>query len=59
MLKARQHGRRSAASFRRQGLRVVTSSTMPVLPNVNIQAAVHVIGEKGAMMTKEDWGLEL
>ena len=38
-----------------EGLRVVDCSIMPVLPDVNILAAVYMIAEKGAEMIKEDW----
>lgn len=38
------------------GLRVVDCSIIPHLPDVNIQAAVFMIGEKGAQMIREDWG---
>ncbi|KAK2756245.1 hypothetical protein FQN54_005653 [Arachnomyces sp. PD_36] len=37
-------------------LRVIDVSIMPHLPDVNIQAPVFMIGEKGAMMVREDWG---
>ncbi|KAJ4318577.1 hypothetical protein N0V94_004355 [Neodidymelliopsis sp. IMI 364377] len=36
-------------------LRVIDCSIMPVLPDVNILAAVYMIAEKGAEMIKEDW----
>ena len=39
-----------------QGLRVVDCSIIPLLPDVNIQAPVFMIGEKGAQMIREDWG---
>ncbi|PVH99999.1 GMC oxidoreductase [Periconia macrospinosa] len=39
-----------------QGLRVVDCSIIPQLPDVNIQAPVFMIGEKGAQMIREDWG---
>lgn len=38
-----------------EGLRVVDCSIMPVLPDVNILAAVYMIAEKGAGMIREDW----
>ena len=38
-----------------RGLRVVGCSIVPRLPDVIIQAAVLMIGEKGAMMIKENW----
>lgn len=37
-------------------LRVIDCSVIPHLPDVNIQAPVFMIGEKGAMMVREDWG---
>jgi choline dehydrogenase len=37
------------------GLRVVDCSIIPVLPDVNIQGPVFMIGEKGAELIKEDW----
>jgi choline dehydrogenase-like flavoprotein len=37
-----------------RGLRVVDCSIVPRLPDVIIQAAVLMIGEKGAMMIRED-----
>ncbi|KAF9701202.1 hypothetical protein EKO04_000040 [Ascochyta lentis] len=36
-------------------LRVVDCSIIPVLPDVNILAAVYMIAEKGAEMNREDW----
>ena len=39
-----------------QQLRIVDCSIIPQLPDVNIQAPVYMIGEKGAMMIREDWG---
>ncbi|KAH7369999.1 glucose-methanol-choline oxidoreductase [Rhexocercosporidium sp. MPI-PUGE-AT-0058] len=39
------------------GLRIVDCSVIPVLPDVNIQGPVFMIGEKGAEMIREDWGL--
>lgn len=41
-----------------QGLRVCDVSIIPVLPDVNIQGPVFMIGEKGAQIFKEDWGLQ-
>jgi choline dehydrogenase-like flavoprotein len=38
-----------------EGLRVIDCSIIPVLPDVNILAAVYMIAEKGAEMIKEDW----
>ncbi|KAI9803052.1 MAG: hypothetical protein M1826_005030 [Phylliscum demangeonii] len=37
------------------GLRVVDCSVIPLLPDVNIQGPVFMIGEKGAQMIREDW----
>ncbi|GME49661.1 GMC oxidoreductase [Neofusicoccum parvum] len=37
-------------------LRVVDCSIIPELPDVNILAAVYMVGEKGAEMIREDWG---
>lgn len=37
-------------------LRVIDCSVIPHLPDVNIQAPVFMIGEKGAEMIREDWG---
>ncbi|KAF7591431.1 hypothetical protein BBP40_001592 [Aspergillus hancockii] len=37
------------------GLRVIDCSIIPHLPDVNIQAPVFMIGEKGAQMIREDW----
>lgn len=39
-----------------EGLRVVDSSIMPTVPDVNIQGPVFMIGENGARMIREDWG---
>lgn len=36
-------------------LRVIDCSIVPVLPDVNILAAIYMIAEKGAKMIKEDW----
>ncbi|KAF2120114.1 glucose-methanol-choline oxidoreductase-like protein [Lophiotrema nucula] len=41
-----------------EGLRVVDCSVMPVLPDVNILAAVYMVAEKGSEMIREDWGDE-
>ena len=38
------------------GMRIVDCSIIPILPDVNIQGPVFMIGEKGAQMIKEDWG---
>ncbi|KAK5011124.1 hypothetical protein LTR28_005519, partial [Elasticomyces elasticus] len=38
-----------------KGLRVVDSSVMPTVPDVNIQGPVFMIGEHGAKMIREDW----
>ncbi len=37
-------------------LRVIDCSIIPLLPDVNIQGPVFMIGEKGAQMIREDWG---
>lgn len=37
------------------GLRVVDCSIVPVLPDVNILAAIYMVAEKGAEMIREDW----
>ena len=37
------------------GLRGMDCSVIPVLPDVNIQGPVFMIGEKGAQMIGEDW----
>ncbi|KAK2805318.1 hypothetical protein FQN50_006219 [Emmonsiellopsis sp. PD_5] len=39
-----------------QNLRIVDSGIIPLLPDVNIQGPVFMIGEKGAQMIREDWG---
>lgn len=39
------------------GLRVVDCSIIPVLPDVNIQGPVFMIGDKGAAAIKEEWGI--
>ncbi|POS70040.1 GMC oxidoreductase, partial [Diaporthe helianthi] len=36
-------------------LRVIDCSVMPILPDVNILAAVYMVAEKGAEMIREDW----
>ena len=36
-------------------LRVFDCSIVPVLPDVDILAAIHMIAEKGKEMIKEDW----
>ncbi|KAK7531986.1 GMC oxidoreductase [Phyllosticta citribraziliensis] len=38
------------------GLRVCDCSIIPVLPDVNIVATVFMIGEKGALLIRRDWG---
>ncbi|KAH8892594.1 glucose-methanol-choline oxidoreductase [Thozetella sp. PMI_491] len=38
------------------GLRVVDSSIMPTVPDVNIQGPVFMVGEHGAKIIREDWG---
>ena len=40
-----------------KGLRIVDCSVIPFLPDVNIQGAVYMIGEKGSDLIKEDWSL--
>ncbi|KAL5602255.1 hypothetical protein FOBRF1_009788 [Fusarium oxysporum] len=40
-----------------QGLRVIDSSIMPTVPDVNIAGPVYVLGEHGATMIKKDWGI--
>ncbi|OJD14454.1 hypothetical protein AJ78_05189 [Emergomyces pasteurianus Ep9510] len=39
-----------------QNLRVADSGIIPLLPDVNIQGPVYMIGEKAAEMIREDWG---
>ncbi|KXH61843.1 hypothetical protein CNYM01_09038 [Colletotrichum nymphaeae SA-01] len=39
-----------------QGLRVVDSSIMPTVPDVNIAGPVYMLGENGARLIREDWG---
>ncbi|EGE86435.1 hypothetical protein RJZ56_007419 [Blastomyces dermatitidis] len=39
-----------------QNLRVADSGIIPLLPDVNIQGPVFMIGEKAAQMLREDWG---
>ncbi|KAB0791720.1 hypothetical protein PPYR_03520 [Photinus pyralis] len=41
-----------------QGLRVVDASVMPRIISCNVNAAVTMIGEKGAAMIREDWERE-
>lgn len=41
-----------------EGLRGIDCSIVPVLPDVNILAAIYMIAEKGADMIREDWGDE-
>ncbi|EER39780.1 glucose-methanol-choline oxidoreductase:GMC oxidoreductase [Histoplasma capsulatum H143] len=38
-----------------QNLRVADSSIIPLLPDVNIQGPVFMIGEKAAQMIRDDW----
>lgn len=38
-----------------QGLRIVDSSIMPTVPDINIQGPVFMIGEHGAKFIREDW----
>ncbi|KAH7253717.1 choline dehydrogenase [Fusarium redolens] len=40
-----------------QGLRVIDSSIMPTVPDVNIAGPVYMLGEHGASMIKEDWDI--
>ncbi|RBR17406.1 hypothetical protein FVER53590_11901 [Fusarium verticillioides] len=40
-----------------QGLRVIDSSIMPTVPDVNIAGPVYMLGEHGATMIKEDWDI--
>lgn len=40
-----------------QGLRVIDSSIMPTVPDVNIAGPVYMFGEHGATMIKKDWGI--
>jgi choline dehydrogenase-like flavoprotein len=39
-----------------EGLRVIDSSIMPIIPGGNTMAPAIMIGEKGAAMVAEDWG---
>ncbi|GKT63338.1 glucose-methanol-choline oxidoreductase [Colletotrichum tofieldiae] len=38
-----------------QGLRVIDSSIMPTVPDVNIAGPVYMLGEHGAKIIREDW----
>ncbi|EMT67177.1 Glucose oxidase [Fusarium odoratissimum] len=40
-----------------QGLRVIDSSIMPTVLDVNIAGPVYVLGEHGATMIKKDRGI--
>ncbi|KAF4342456.1 glucose-methanol-choline oxidoreductase:gmc oxidoreductase [Fusarium beomiforme] len=40
-----------------QGLRVIDSSIMPTVPDVNIAGPVYMLGEHGAAMIKQDWDI--
>ncbi|PNP82866.1 hypothetical protein FNYG_03743 [Fusarium nygamai] len=40
-----------------QGLRVIDSSIMPTVPDVNIAGPVYMLGEHGATMIREDWDI--
>ena len=40
-----------------KGLRVVDASVMPLQISAHLQATVYAIGEKGAAMVLEDWGV--
>lgn len=40
-----------------KGLKDVGASVIPLEVSGNIQSTVYAIGEKGADMIKEDWGL--
>lgn len=41
-----------------EGLRVCDSSIMPTVPDVNIAGPVYMLGENGARIILEDWGIE-